>query len=115
MLSNFTRQYSRNTLAALSVGGLSAVAGTIYLTAMGAKSPQEKKVVVVGGGTAGIGVTAMLKREGVKDVTIVEFSDTHYYQPLWTLVGGGVKDASKSAKPMKDIVARAKCDKWLQK
>ena len=118
MFSNFARhQYSRKTLATLAAGGLSAVTGgTIYLTALDAnKKPQDKKVVIVGGGTGGVGVTAMLKREGIKSITVIEPSDTHYYQPLWTLVGGGVKDKSKSAKPMKTILDRAKCDQWLQK
>jgi alanine dehydrogenase len=48
---------------------------------------RPEKVVVVGGGTAGIGVAAMLQNEGMKNVTIVEPNQTHYYQPLWTLVG----------------------------
>lgn len=43
--------------------------------------------MIVGGGTAGIGVAAMLQNEGMKNVTIVEPSHVHYYQPLWTLVG----------------------------
>ena len=49
------------------------------------------RVVIVGGGTAGITVAARLRRmmKGM-DVAIIEPSDTHYYQPLWTLVGGGV-------------------------
>lgn len=49
------------------------------------------EVVVVGGGTAGITVAARLlrARRGL-DVAIVEPSRDHYYQPLWTLVGGGV-------------------------
>ena len=40
------------------------------------------KVLIVGGGTAGITVAASLKRHGPGgiDVAIVEPSDTHYYQ-----------------------------------
>jgi sulfide:quinone oxidoreductase len=60
----------------------------------------------VGGGTAGIGVAAMLRNEGMEDVTIVEPSDTHYYQPLWTLVGGGAKTAEQSARPMGEVVPK---------
>ncbi len=47
------------------------------------------RVVIVGGGAAGISVAARLKRE-VDDIAIIEPSDKHHYQPLWTLVGGGV-------------------------
>ncbi len=46
------------------------------------------KVVIVGGGTAGISVAARLRKK-VDDVALIEPSDKHYYQPFWTLVGGG--------------------------
>ena len=47
-------------------------------------------VLIVGGGTAGLTVAARLRnaRRGL-GVAVVEPSDKHYYQPLWTLVGGG--------------------------
>lgn len=52
---------------------------------------RHHRVVIVGGGTAGITVAARLRRarRGL-DVAIVEPSEQHFYQPLWTLVGGGV-------------------------
>jgi len=48
-------------------------------------------VVVVGGGTAGITVAAQLTKGWFNktDVAIIDPSDNHYYQPAWTLVGGG--------------------------
>lgn len=48
-------------------------------------------VVVVGGGTAGLSVSHQLRR-AIKnlDVAIVEPSSKHYYQPGWTMVGGGI-------------------------
>ncbi|MEW6297874.1 MAG: FAD/NAD(P)-binding oxidoreductase [Thermodesulfobacteriota bacterium] len=56
------------------------------------------QVVIVGGGTGGITVAARLRRTS-KDlaIAIIEPSAKHYYQPLWTLVGGGVfpKEASE--------------------
>ncbi len=52
-------------------------------------SEVKHKVVVVGGGTAGISIAARLCKKGL-DVAIIEPSDKHYYQPLWTLVGGGI-------------------------
>src|SRR6266545_3933610 len=55
--------------------------------------------VLIIGGTAGIAVAARLRRAGVTDVAIVEPSDQHYYQPLWTLVGGGrAPDADPEAR-----------------
>lgn len=52
---------------------------------------RHHQIVIVGGGTAGISVAARLLRErrGL-DIAIVEPSEHHFYQPLWTLVGGGV-------------------------
>ena len=49
------------------------------------------RVVIVGGGNAGISVAARLRRAAKQlDIAIIEPSSKHYYQPLWTLVGGGV-------------------------
>jgi sulfide:quinone oxidoreductase len=49
----------------------------------------KEKVVIVGGGTGGIVAAARLRRAGVDSITVIEPSLSHYYQPLWTLVGGG--------------------------
>jgi sulfide:quinone oxidoreductase len=62
--------------------------------------------------TAGVGVAAMLKREGLTNITIVEPSQTHYYQPLWTLVGGGMRKAEESARPMESMIKNNA--KWNQ-
>ncbi len=67
--------------------------------------PEEwHEFVVVGGGAAGIGAAAGLLRSGAHDVLIIEPFDTHYYQPLWTLVGGGVVPREASAKPMREVI-----------
>ena len=51
----------------------------------------NSRIVVVGGGTAGLTVSAQLLKECPSlQVTIIEPSDKHYYQPLWTLVGAGI-------------------------
>lgn len=48
-------------------------------------------VVIVGGGAAGITVAAELKRHRNNlGIAIIEPSETHAYQPGWTLVGAGV-------------------------
>jgi sulfide:quinone oxidoreductase len=50
-------------------------------------------------GTAGISVAARLRRAGVADVAVVEPSDRHYYQPLWTLVGAGLAESRETVRP----------------
>ncbi|MEZ4410300.1 MAG: FAD/NAD(P)-binding oxidoreductase [Polyangiales bacterium] len=48
-------------------------------------------VVIVGGGTGGISVAARIRLARPSlSVALIEPSEKHYYQPLWTLVGGGV-------------------------
>lgn len=49
------------------------------------------EVLIVGGGSAGLAVGAMLRNQANPPaVTIVDPSEKHYYQPIWTLVGAGV-------------------------
>ncbi len=49
------------------------------------------RILILGGGTAGITVAARLRRAAAHlDIGIVEPSESHFYQPLWTLVGAGV-------------------------
>lgn len=59
----------------------------------------NKRVVIVGGGAAGITVAARLRNNNQElDITIIEPSEKHYYQPLWTLVGGGIFPKEESAR-----------------
>ena len=66
----------------------------------------KKHVVIVGGGTAGISVMRnLLRKRGAQlKITLIEPADTHYYQPLWTLVGGGVYPHKQSARPMRSLI-----------
>ncbi|MFE7169449.1 FAD-dependent oxidoreductase [Streptomyces sp. NPDC057616] len=62
------------------------------------------RVAVIGGGSAGISVAARLRRAGVTDITLVEPSDTHWYQPLWTLVGGGQAPLRATRRPESSVI-----------
>ena len=64
------------------------------------------RVVVVGGGAAGLAVAARLRHAGVEDVAILEPSEQHYYQPFWTFVGGGVVDRKDSVRPMASLIPK---------
>jgi len=73
---------------------------------MSAQNQERHKVLIVGGGTAGITVAARLRRVGVTDVAVVEPSGSHYYQPLFTLVGGGRAPASETVRPEASVMPK---------
>jgi sulfide:quinone oxidoreductase len=64
---------------------------------MGTKA--HHRVLIIGGGTAGITVAARLRLAKQSGIAIMEPSEYHYYQPLWTLVGGGLVKAEQSRRP----------------
>ncbi|HQW50981.1 MAG TPA: FAD/NAD(P)-binding oxidoreductase [Tepidiformaceae bacterium] len=74
---------------------------------------ERHKVVIIGGGNAGISVAARLRRKlkGL-DIAIIDPATTHYYQPLWTLVGGGVFKKEKSARPESSVIPKGVT--WIQ-
>uniref|UniRef100_A0A8C6DSB6 Sulfide:quinone oxidoreductase, mitochondrial n=1 Tax=Moschus moschiferus TaxID=68415 RepID=A0A8C6DSB6_MOSMO len=70
---------------------------------LAAKSHYE--VLVLGGGSGGISMAARMKRKvGAENVAIVEPSETHFYQPIWTLVGAGAKPFSSSGRPTANVI-----------
>lgn len=66
------------------------------------------KVLVVGGGTGGCAVAAKLSSQfsSANSVIVVDPSDKHYYQPMFTMIGGGMKNLSQSYKLMKDVLPK---------
>ena len=70
-------------------------------------------VLIVGGGTAGITVAARLLRKGYRDVAVIEPSDKHYYQPMWTLVGGGQAKAASTERPESSVMPKEAT--WIRK
>ncbi|MEZ4513399.1 MAG: FAD/NAD(P)-binding oxidoreductase [Chloroflexota bacterium] len=72
------------------------------------------KVLVIGGGTAGLAVSARLMdhSNGSLNLGIIEPSEKHYYQPLWTLVGAGVFPREETERDERDFIP-AGAD-WIQ-
>lgn len=70
-------------------------------------STRNHKVVVVGGGTAGLTISHQLLRQGrfsPDDIAIVDPAEWHHYQPGWTLVGGGLKDKTSLRRPLASLI-----------
>jgi len=65
----------------------------------------QSRTLILGGGTAGISVAARLRAAG-GEVTVVEPSQTHDYQPLWTLVGGGRAPLSESRRAESSVMPK---------
>ena len=71
-----------------------------------AASPSSARtVVIVGGGSAGISVAARLAKSGANlSIQVVDPSETHDYQPLWTLVGAGVLPREAARRREADLI-----------
>lgn len=66
---------------------------------------KQCQVLIVGGGTGGIMTAAQLRRKDKHlSITILEPSDTHSYQPAWTLVGAGAFKFSKTKRPESSLI-----------
>ncbi|MGV4923227.1 NAD(P)/FAD-dependent oxidoreductase [Streptomyces sp. BHT-5-2] len=69
-----------------------------------ASAPVHHQILIVGGGTAGITVAARLRRAGLRDIALLEPAETHWYQPLWTLVGGGQAPLRAALRPEAEVI-----------
>jgi len=68
-------------------------------------SSTRHQVLIVGGGTAGITVAAILKRRAPgTDIAIIEPSHEHYYQPAFTLVGAGVYPLARTRRAEESLI-----------
>lgn len=68
---------------------------------------QHHQLLVIGGGNAGLSAAALLLRKapGAR-VAIVEPSEKHYYQPAWTLVGGGAFNIQDTERNEADFIPK---------
>lgn len=66
---------------------------------------QHFDVLVIGGGNAGLSVASRIRSQKPQlKVGIIEPSDKHYYQPAWTLVGGGDFNIADTIKAERDFI-----------
>ncbi|MGY4858218.1 NAD(P)/FAD-dependent oxidoreductase [Cryobacterium sp. AP23] len=74
--------------------------------------PDRHRVVVIGGGNAGLSVAGRLRRLGVEDVVVVEPREHHLYQPLFSHVAGGTARAGMATRPQGSVMPRGV--EWIQ-
>lgn len=96
--------------------GLAGVAGLVviersydYLS----ESKGRGKIVIIGGGAAGITMAARLTdllRD--PDITIIEPNEIHHYQPGYTMVAAGVFDAKDIVEPNAKLIPNGV--KWIK-
>ncbi|MDF0602621.1 TIGR01244 family sulfur transferase [Psychromarinibacter sp. C21-152] len=86
--------------------------GVARRIANGGKTPTDTgdasfDVVIVGAGAAGIAVASSLRaRNAGLNIALIDPADIHYYQPGWTMVGGGVFAPADTAKTMGSLIPR---------
>ncbi|MEN9700657.1 MAG: hypothetical protein RLZZ301_1855 [Bacteroidota bacterium] len=72
------------------------------------------QLIIVGGGNAGISVAAqLLRKDNTLDIAIIDPAQKHYYQPAWTLAGGGAFDIANTERNEKEVIPEG-CT-WIQK
>ena len=70
-------------------------------------------VVIVGAGSGGVSVAAsLLKRDVHLKIALIDPSNDHFYQPGWTMVGGGVFDASSTKRSTASVIPKNVT--WIQ-
>ena len=104
-------------LAATQAAGYN-MNGVARRIANGGKTPTDTgdaqyDVVIVGAGAGGISVAASLQaRSANLSIAVIDPADIHYYQPGWTMVGGGIFEPQQTAKTMGSLIPRGV--KWIK-
>ncbi|MEY4309016.1 MAG: hypothetical protein RL422_1219 [Bacteroidota bacterium] len=73
----------------------------------------QHQIVIVGGGNAGISIASqLLRKDSSLDIAIVDGAKKHYYQPAWTLVGGGEFDIQDTERDEASVIPAGTT--WIQ-
>ncbi len=73
------------------------------------KQTRQFDVVIIGAGSGGVSVaSSLLKRQSDLAIAIIDPSTDHFYQPGWTMVGGGVFSAESTRRDSDSVIPK-KC------
>jgi sulfide:quinone oxidoreductase len=68
-------------------------------------SNKHHTVLIIGGGAAGVSIANNMRRQNADiDIAIVEPSEVHYYQPGFTIVGGGAYTLKETVRNEADLI-----------
>lgn len=68
-------------------------------------SNKHHTLLIIGGGAAGVSVANTMRRQNADiDIAIVEPSEVHYYQPGFTIVGGGAYTLKETIRNEADLI-----------
>lgn len=70
---------------------------------------KSTKIAIVGAGSAGISIASRLLRSAPylkNDIIMIDPAEDHYYQPLWTLVGGGAAKFEHSHRTQESVIPK---------
>lgn len=111
-LSQADRMDTADILSAAKAAGYD-MSGVVRRIVNGGKTPTDEgdasyDIVIVGAGAGGIAAAASLcRRKPDLEIALIDPADIHYYQPGWTMVGGGIFNAESTAKIMGSLIPRS--------
>jgi sulfide:quinone oxidoreductase len=88
------------------------MSGVVRRIVNGGKTPTDTgdtsyEIVIVGAGAGGIAAAASIKaRKPDLEIAIIDPADVHYYQPGWTMVGGGIFEAQQTSRTMGSLIPK---------
>ncbi|MEE9338141.1 MAG: FAD/NAD(P)-binding oxidoreductase [Methylococcaceae bacterium] len=68
-------------------------------------SEKHHSILIVGGGAAGVSTANNMRRKNSTiDIALIEPSEKHYYQPGFTIIGGGAYSLKRATKNEADLI-----------
>lgn len=107
------RRFSRRAFVKYGFAGLAGAVVIERAWDFLSESTAKARIVIVGGGAAGITMAAYLAdifRHD--DITIVEPNTDHHYQPGYTLIAGDLFEPGEIVRPTRSLIPRGV--KWVQ-